>query len=225
MVLHDRGLVAPTNITRGSVWVEQEIAIAAFMQQVLGRAIYVAAYREEDVGVEGMRQQLLLNPKVFESNEEVLDHLRAVLPTWTEPEEPGAEGLDVAIGFEEVSMETRRHDYKLVVSLTNNGQAPVHLTHLEMEFPSLVSRGLEGPTLVKNRRTPTHDFYRIESGALLDPIYGGDSRRIFERNYYVDDDIYFNRADALRLPVTVRVYPEAADPITVQKPLAQLQVF
>ena len=153
VVLHQRGVVAPTNITRGSVWVEQEIAIAAFMQQVLGRAIYVAAYREEDVGVEGMRQQLLLNPKVFKSNEEVLDHLRAVLPTWTEPEEPGAEGLDVAIGFEEVSMETRRHDYKLVVSLTNNGQAPVHLTHLEMEFPSLVSRGLEGPTLVKNRRT------------------------------------------------------------------------
>ena len=226
VVLHDRGFVAGADITRGSVWVEQEIAIAAFIRQVLGRHLHIAAYRQEQVGLEGMRGQLLLNPKVFRSNEEVLKHLRRVLPTWSEPEQAAAAGLDVTIRFEEEEITERRHDYKLLVILTNNGTTPVQPSHVEVEFPSLVSHGLAGPTLVRDRSTQTHDFYRISEGPAIDVLYGGDSRRIFERRYYVDDDILFNRSDVFALPVIVRVFPEGGgDPLTVEKPLAQLQVF
>ncbi|MGZ9067603.1 MAG: hypothetical protein ACXW2I_19975 [Burkholderiales bacterium] len=42
-VLHARGRVESANLVRASVWVEQEIAIAAFMQEALGRKLHVAA--------------------------------------------------------------------------------------------------------------------------------------------------------------------------------------
>lgn len=65
-VMHQRGkLNTPegNTITRGSVWVEQEIAITTFMNQVLGRSIPTFYYRQAGVGLEGIRSVLLLNPR------------------------------------------------------------------------------------------------------------------------------------------------------------------
>jgi hypothetical protein len=84
-ILHPRGQVERadgTKIDRASVWVEQEIAIAAFMNQVLQRGIKVRAYTHESIGREGLREQLLLNPKVFSQDQQVLDDLREILPHW-----------------------------------------------------------------------------------------------------------------------------------------------
>jgi hypothetical protein len=70
--------------TRASIWIEQEIAIAAFITQVLKRQVRVAAYVHQYVEREGMREQLQLNPHRFIRDDEVLVHLRSVLPEWVD---------------------------------------------------------------------------------------------------------------------------------------------
>jgi len=84
-IMHPRGTMAlpgGRQHTRASVWIEQEIAIAAFMAQVLGRPLRVVAFIHKDIGREGMRQELQLNPVVFRHDDEVLAHLQQILPTW-----------------------------------------------------------------------------------------------------------------------------------------------
>ena len=85
-IMHPRGAVAfngTGECIRASVWIEQEIAIAAFMVQVLDRPLRVAAYIHKDIAREGMRAELQLNPVLFRRDDEVLAHLRLILPTWT----------------------------------------------------------------------------------------------------------------------------------------------
>jgi hypothetical protein len=84
-IMHPRGVVTfPDNRheVRGSVWIEQEIAIAAYTTQILRRPLKIAPYIHRSVRREGMRDQLLLNAVPFTDDSEVLRHLRDVLPSW-----------------------------------------------------------------------------------------------------------------------------------------------
>ena len=84
-IMHPRGTVRfpdKSEHVRASVWIEQEIAIAAFIAQILGRPLRVACYIHADVRREGMREQLQLNPVTFREDSEVLGHLRGLLPSW-----------------------------------------------------------------------------------------------------------------------------------------------
>lgn len=70
----------PTSF-RGSVWVEQEIAIAAFLVQSLGLRLPSRAYVQNGIRREGVRGFIVLNPIEFESADEVLDDLDKFWPT------------------------------------------------------------------------------------------------------------------------------------------------
>lgn len=86
-VMHPRGIVEGLNESRtirASVWIEQEIAIAAYISQIFRRPFKTAVYVHESIQLEGMRQQLHLNPPRFTENQQILDHLRSVLPSWGE---------------------------------------------------------------------------------------------------------------------------------------------
>lgn len=76
-VMHHRGIVKTRSKEqiRASVWIEQEIAIAAFLTQVQNRDIRVVTYIQKDIAREGVRDKLLLNAQPFEANDEVLAHL------------------------------------------------------------------------------------------------------------------------------------------------------
>lgn len=73
LVMHRRGLVTTRSKTfeRASVWIEQEIAIAAFLQHV-GARFGVIAYIQDGIEREGIRSLLQLNPIPFTSNEQVI---------------------------------------------------------------------------------------------------------------------------------------------------------
>lgn len=77
-VMHHRGNVSTPQgpRLRGSVWIEQEIAIAAFVKQTQGRDMPVVLYLQEGISLEGVRQQLHLNPVTFRNSQEVLNHFR-----------------------------------------------------------------------------------------------------------------------------------------------------
>ena len=78
-VMHHRGIVRTRSreIIRASVWIEQEIAIAAFLTQAQNRNIRVAVYIQNGIQREGTRDQIILNAQSFESDDEVLSHLEA----------------------------------------------------------------------------------------------------------------------------------------------------
>ena len=77
-VMHHRGTVRTlTNQQiRASVWVEQEIAIAAFLVQAQSKALSCVVYIQEGIALEGVRQQLLLGPVFFKDDGEVIEDFR-----------------------------------------------------------------------------------------------------------------------------------------------------
>jgi hypothetical protein len=86
-VMHRRGNVSYGQgkyepLDRASVWIEQEIAIAAYIQRTTKNDLLTAAFIEKGVGREGLRELLHLNPFEFTSNEEVIAEVKLRLNTW-----------------------------------------------------------------------------------------------------------------------------------------------
>jgi len=81
--MHHRGLVKSIDSehTRASVWIEQELAIAAFLTQIYQKTFPVMLYVHKGIKIEGVRVQLLSNPQEFEKSGEVLSHFRESLQT------------------------------------------------------------------------------------------------------------------------------------------------
>lgn len=84
-VLHPRGEIERPDgsvITRASVWIEQEIAIATYIRQIERRDLPVIVFKHISVGREGIRELLQLNPIPFEDESEVLAALPERLAPW-----------------------------------------------------------------------------------------------------------------------------------------------
>jgi hypothetical protein len=89
-IMHPRGTVTYTDETgehhqhvRASVWIEQEIAIAAYITQLLGREINLLCYAHRDIVMrEGVRAYLPLNPIPFTDDAEIINDLTGRLPSW-----------------------------------------------------------------------------------------------------------------------------------------------
>lgn len=87
-VMHPRGVVtddAGATTVRASIWVEQEIAIAALVQQLVRKSqdeFPVAAYVHQSIKREGIRTLLHLNPVSFEKDDLILEDLSQRLPGW-----------------------------------------------------------------------------------------------------------------------------------------------
>lgn len=225
-VLHPRGNVSPQGIVRASLWVEQEIAIAAFLQQTLGRDLHVAAYLQRGIALEGLRIQLLLNPVEFNSNEEVINHLKKILPTWKPSRElEDIFPLSATINYEKVKIHSKRHDYCLILLLTNTGISPVSDYHVDLEFPAGL---IEGPNdldhYVPDRSTQDYSHFRTTWGEIGD-IFPGDSQVIMKIPYYVDHDIFWNRSHLLESTVKVTIYLRGYSPKVIEKSMAELQIY
>jgi hypothetical protein len=227
-VMHHRGRIDPPgSLVRASVWIEQEIAIAAFIRTVLGRRIEVAAFIEQGIKLEGVRKQLLLNPKEFIKNQEVIDHLRSILPTWKAPDAlPDAVSLDLDLDYEKKNATQKRHDYQLVVSLLNRGNQPVDDWHVDVEFPTAL---LEYPEkdrhFVGHRSEGTHSFFRVTQFDHGIKIFPGDKLCAITIKYFVNNEIYMKRGDLFNKTVRVTLYSNEMEPKMVERSVLQLQDF
>jgi hypothetical protein len=76
--MHHRGRVETPSgkHIRGSVWVEQEIAIAAILSQAQNKEIPVLVYIQKGIRREGVRQQRRIKPVEFETDAEVVADFR-----------------------------------------------------------------------------------------------------------------------------------------------------
>jgi len=90
-VMHFRGDVTlgKKKFKRASVWVEQEIAMAALMAQIFKRDIQILFYTNCEIEIEGIRQQLLIHPIPFATVDEVVadfrNRLRTVFKKFVKP--------------------------------------------------------------------------------------------------------------------------------------------
>jgi hypothetical protein len=87
-IMHPRGIVADDKgqqTVRASVWIEQEIAMIALIQQLVRNDkndLKIAAYAHKSIKLEGIRTLLHLNPMPFEHDLEILEDLQKKLPNW-----------------------------------------------------------------------------------------------------------------------------------------------
>src|SRR6267154_6203327 len=133
-IMHPRGKVAfpdRSEHIRASVWIEQEIAIAAYITQLLRRPLKVAAYSHADIRREGMRQQLPLNPILFTNDQEVLDHLRGILPSWKELR-ASPRDLNPILSKVRVALE-RGHTSNYLFKCTNDSDLEVVIHEIKLE--------------------------------------------------------------------------------------------
>jgi hypothetical protein len=82
VIMHKRGEVKTPHGThyRGSLWIEQEIAIAASLKHS-GRDIKVAAYIEDGIKREGLRDLLHLSPMTFNTPEQIAHDFERLIVT------------------------------------------------------------------------------------------------------------------------------------------------
>jgi hypothetical protein len=224
-VMHHRGRVeTPGSLVRASVWVEQEIAIAAFIRTILGKNIEVAAFIEKGIALEGVRKQLLLNPKEFTGNKDVIDYLRVILPVWHSTQ--NHKSLNLALSYERKNITQTRHDYQLVVQLTNTGSKPVNDWHIDIEFPTVLLKQPEQDRhYVNTRSNKTHSFFRVKQFDHGTVLFPGDTLRAITIDYFVDNEIYMHRQDLFKSTVRATLFSEGIEPEVVEKSISELQVF
>jgi hypothetical protein len=141
-IMHPRGTVAYTDETgeqhqhvRASVWIEQEIAVAAYITQLLGRDINVLCYAHRDIKREGIRENLPLNPIPFTDNEEIIRDLTVRLPSWkATPRTPSvSEVLNARIEIQQTNSAT------FLFRFTNRESSEIFVREVELESHDGVS--------------------------------------------------------------------------------------
>jgi len=137
-VLHPRGEVLGllgSKHVRASVWIEQEIAIASFLTQVEGRNLPILIYIHKSIKREGLRDQLMLNPRSFGSEKEILEDLQVTLPTWA-VSASATDSAELTIDYEKGLSSSAHHNYRLLVRLKNAATTAIESYHLDVFFPT-----------------------------------------------------------------------------------------
>lgn len=219
-VAHHRGRVQRLDdeVVRASVWVEQEIAIAAFIQHALNRRIEVALYIQKGIRREGIREQLRLAPIEFETADQVIEDFRERVRTWNLT--IATTHLLVAEWKLKIGRQTQeQHDYTLVFSLVNKGSAQITDWRIRVEIPkAFVKLGQGDKKIVVLQR----DSEDVPEKAKL---YPGDTQpSVLLLKYFIDQANY----DAIRRDsptVKVSVWTGNTSPWIKEIPLSQLNEF
>jgi hypothetical protein len=125
VIMHHRGTVeTPTRtLTRASVWVEQEVAVATLMQQILKRPLHVVLFIQKGIAIEGIRQQLQLNPVEFVNGDEVVARLRTILPAWRSSLYVGDDELRKLVDSADVSIRIdNAHHANVTLEIENHSE-------------------------------------------------------------------------------------------------------
>jgi hypothetical protein len=134
-VMHPRGEITRPDgsvLNRASVWIEQEIAIAAYMRRIEGRPIEIIAFAHNSVGLEGLRQLLQLNPIKFADDSEVLAELSRRLEQWKflKPS-----NIELLLGSKFARIQDGHRIRILEIGLVNETNQPIEKYEFEVSLP------------------------------------------------------------------------------------------
>jgi hypothetical protein len=133
---------------------------------------------------------------------------------------------EIELSYSRERIESERHDYRLQVKLTNRGIEPIGPYFVEVEMPAcVIHRPEDNPYYIPDRSSRRIAFFRFVSENQGVQVYPGDTNIIFSINYYMNHDIYFKRGNLFQIPVRVKLYRRGLQPITLEKPFGDLQIF
>lgn len=222
-VLHRRGEVSPGDHSRASVWVEQEIAIAAFIKQVLKKDIKIVPLIQSGIKLEGVRKQLILNPKEFTSNNDALEFIRTILSNWDDRPN-NADPLTLTYRVKDKHLTHERHDYDFVINVKNNSDRKINDYHVDIEFPRKVLVDKKFKHEIAGRKTDTHIFLRAPTKDEEKTIYPGDPEPLLRFGFYVDGEIFRDKV-IMGSHVTATLYSEDQLLSKVEIPFNKIQKF
>ena len=227
VVIHKREKLPKGKCYRASVWIEQEIAIAAFIKQALSKNLHVAAFIEDGVALDGMRSQLLLNPINFESPEDIINHLDKILPSWmTNDNDTPEQPLNIQINYKEKRITGSFHIYELLLNVTNTSSNRLGEYHIDLLFPRILLNAdniEEIPHILLEKCSSEICCFRVTEKEL-GVFFPGDSKCAFSIPYFVNDYIF--SSNALSKDVYATAYVEGFNKsVTTKKSLHELNVY
>lgn len=135
-VMHPRGGIRKPDgsvLVRASVWIEQEIAVATYIQRFDRRTLPIIAFKHKSVGREGIRDLLHLNPIDFTEDSEVLTELPKRLGLWKSLKPSGVE-LQLS---SKANLQQDGHTIRtLETTLVNETNNRIENYELEIRLPS-----------------------------------------------------------------------------------------
>jgi hypothetical protein len=227
-VMHERGTVKTLDgtHTRASVWVEQEIAIAAFLKQAQARDLQVAVYIQRGIKREGVRDQLHLNPIEFDSEDQVLEDFKARLrdgrfnPVRLLPPKE----VQLRLEFKTLSRGNGAiHRYRLQLLVTNTGTERLTEFWSELQFPKLALEE-DRTAYGKVTETTTHVIYCIDRDKLGVDLYPEHPVELLSIEYYVDRNLHQD-GSVLMQPVVALFGSSGMTTQRIEKPFRELQEF
>jgi hypothetical protein len=234
-IMHPRGDVTnpkdrdePARV-RGSVWVEQEIAIAAFISQALGRPMQVRSYVHQSIRLEGLRDKLHLNPVRFHKDSEILDDLTSFLPSWralVQQHRKEPLSLKANIKHQRVAIPGGGGDderYMLLVNVENDGEQDATDFRLDVDFPSALVDG-SGYVIQVPSTKPGFARFQIASNARgIEHLYPGDQTGdLITFHYVITGKVKRENPEQLEERVTATVYSGNMRPRRTVKTIAEL---
>ena len=131
VIMHHRGTIEGRGAIRASVWIEQEVAMATLMEQVLGRPLHFALFIQKGIAREGIREQIQSNPIEFTKSEEVIAALRDILPTWKTPLYIGDEERQKIVNSVVLTIKTDSgHQRNYTIFVENHSDFPVEIKRI-----------------------------------------------------------------------------------------------
>jgi hypothetical protein len=229
-VMHHRGVVkgrpGDADRTRASVWIEQEIAIAAFLKYTRPFDLQVAAYAQRDLDLEGVRQVLHLNATPFDKEDEVLADVERTLASWDlRPSRSADPRLDVTLDYEKATnSDGKRHQYQLKALLKNTSDVVIPGVDFRITFPKrflLTNWSYQGER--RHSETETHRIFEDKEYSIN--IAPGEEYPRHLTVYQMTTDLHIRDRGEMNLPVTVDVYMDRRRIGSVTKPFKELQIF
>jgi hypothetical protein len=229
--MHPRGTVSFSDgneFIRASVWIEQEIAIAAYIQRTLKQDLQVAAYAHESVEREGLRELLQLNPTKFTESSEVLSHLNKVLKGW-QPDK-GIASLQSRGEIASINLISRRGSSvsplktaNIILSIQNlgSGRSREYAGTITVPAATLSFGSGAYAAEVSPLRDGYRSFRRTEKSPGSVPIFAGDTLHLVSVEIAVEHLSDGVRAQALETDVIgdAEAHREA---LQISKPLRDL---
>jgi len=237
-IMHPRGDVSNPNNknaqswVRGSVWVEQEIAIAAFISQALQRPLKVRSYVHQNIQREGLRDKLHLNPFLFREDSEILNDLTSFLrQEWQDlgqhrRKDPLSLKANISHRRESIpggSKDPADERHMLLVNIENDGEQDARDFQLDVEFPStFVDEG--GHALQVSASKPGTVLYRIANTFhKIEHLYPtGKTPDLISFHYAVLGKTKREHPELLLEKVTATVYSGNMKPKVTTKTIAEL---
>jgi hypothetical protein len=208
-VMHQRGDLATPDGTRirASVWVEQEIAIAAFLKQAQDRDIQVVVYVQRGISREGVRDQLHLNPIEFSHEDDVLSDFRQRLSDGRFSPVKLLVPSDATIRFDWRVLSYGGggiHRYQLFVLVKNTGTDRLTDYWAELQFPKAALDSETIYSALKSRQTATHIVLRANRETVGADIYPDDEIPVMTIDYHMDGQVYRD-GSLFELPVIAKL--------------------